>query len=87
MDVTQTTIDDFQDLDASHLTEAVRLFDAAIHPLIEQLAAHSDKATPGYDEQRDRLCTLLTLRKVHEARLIELTQQTATTSHPLATAA
>lgn len=72
MDVTTITIDEFFQLDISHHKEALHLFDAAINPLIEELAAHRDKATPEYDAQRDCLCVLLTLRKVHEGRLLEL---------------
>ena len=88
MDVTTITIDDFFQLGIDHHQEALRTFDAAINPLIEQLAAHSDKATAGYDAERDRLCTLLTLRKVHERRLLDLLQEAdETPAHPLAQAA
>lgn len=72
MDVTTVTIDEFFQLDISHHKEALRCFDAAINPLIERLASHADKETAAYDAERDRLCTLLTLRKIHEARLLEL---------------
>lgn len=72
MDVTTVTIDEFFQLDISHHKEAIRAFDMAINPLIERLAAHADKETSEYDAQRDRLCMLLTVRKVHEARLLEL---------------
>jgi hypothetical protein len=72
MDVTTVTIDQFFQLEIPHHKEALRVFDAAINPLIEQLAGHADKATPAYDAERDRLCILLTLRKIHEARLLDL---------------
>lgn len=72
MDVTTVTIDEFFKLGINHHKEALRSFDKDINPLIEQLAGHADKATPAYDAERDRLCTLLTLRKIHEARLLEL---------------
>jgi len=88
MDVTTVTIDEFFQLEIPHHKEALRCFDAAINPLIEQLAAHADKATPAYDAERDRLCTLLTLRKVHEARLLELLADAENAeSHPLQQAA
>ena len=75
MDINAITIDEFSQLDSDHLKEALRTFDAAINPLIEHLAAQPDKATPEYDAERDRLCRLLTLRKVHERRLLELLQE------------
>jgi hypothetical protein len=88
MDVTTVTIDEFFQLDISHHKEALRCFDAAINPLIERLAGHADKETPAYDAERDRLCTLLTLRKVHEARLLELLSDAETQdAHPLPQAA
>ncbi len=88
MDVTTITIDEFFKLEAPHHTEALRCFDAAINPLIEQLAGHADKETAAYDAERDRLCTLLTLRKVHEARLLELLSDAETAEpHPLQQAA
>jgi len=88
MDVTTVTIDEFFKLGINHHKEALRSFDAAINPLIEQLAAHRDKATPEYDAERDRLCLLLTLRKIHEARLLELLAEAERTdSQPLQQAA
>jgi len=72
MDVTSVTIDEFFQLEIPHHKEALRVFDMAINPLIERLAGQADKETAAYDAERDRLCTLLTLRKVHEARLLEL---------------
>ena len=88
MDVTTITIDEFFQLGTAHHKEALRTFDAAINPLIEQLARHVDKATAAYDAERDRLCTLLTLRKVHEARLLELLAEAEKAeSHPLQQAA
>lgn len=88
MDVTTVTIDEFFQLDISHHKEALRVFDMAINPLIERLASQADKETAAYDAERDRLCTLLTLRKVHEARLLELMSDAeAADSQPLQQAA
>jgi hypothetical protein len=88
MDVTSITIDQFYKLDIPHHKEAIQTFDLAINPLIEQLARHEDKETSKYDAERDRLCTLLTLRKVHEARLLELMAEAENTdSQPLQQAA
>ena len=72
MDINTLTIDEFGQLTPAHHTEALRLYDNSINPLIEKLAAVEDKATSEFDAERDQLLMWLQIRKVHEIRLIEM---------------
>ncbi|WP_310391479.1 hypothetical protein [Hymenobacter sp.] len=76
MSIETLTTDEFMELSLADHAEAIILYEREVGRLTDEAksAAHG---TPGADRLFDKMCSYLTIRKVHKGRMEEMQEEVA----------